>query len=93
MGFDAIYYTVQEPLWRKFLSHRNRVKLAIDNLHSKYYWRTSCDKLMHWCCTDDDLSSLRDRWPDEDEAVLLSLKLQFSYMDEDQDGLVAVKKM
>lgn len=41
----------------------------------------------------DDLSSLHERWPDEDEAVLLSLKLQFSYMDEDQDGLVSVKKM
>lgn len=35
MGFDAIYYTIQEPLWRKFLSHRNRVRVAIDNLHSK----------------------------------------------------------
>lgn len=35
MGFDAIYYTVQEPLWREFLSHRNRVRLALDNLHSK----------------------------------------------------------
>ena len=34
MGFDAAYYTVQEPLWRKFLSHRNRVKLAIDSLYS-----------------------------------------------------------
>ena len=47
----------------------------------------------YYLCTGDDLSTLHERWPDEDEGVLLSLKLQFSYMDEDQDGLVAVKKM
>ena len=36
MGFDATYYTIQEPLWRKFLSHRNRVRQAVESLHSKY---------------------------------------------------------
>lgn len=33
MGFDATYYTIQEPLWKKFLSHRNRVRQAIESLH------------------------------------------------------------
>ena len=44
-------------------------------------------------CIGDDLSNLHDRWPDEDETVLLSLKLQFSFMDQDQDGLVTIKNM
>ncbi|XP_065909819.1 uncharacterized protein [Dysidea avara] len=75
MGFDATYYTIQEPLWRKFLSHRNRVRQAVESLHN------------------DSLSGLHDRWPNENDVVLLSLKLQFSYMDDDQDGLVDVCKL